>query len=220
MKSKNNIFIVIPAYNEAARIKDVLKKTLKFGYKIIVVDDGSSDKTAQNATMHGVVPLRHKINLGKGAALKTGCEAAFDIGATSIIVLDADGQHDPKFIPRFADSLRSNDIVFGKRKLVGKAPLVRLIGNKFGASLIHLMFGIYRQDLLCGYLAFNKDAYKKIEWKSPRYGIESEVVARTGKNKLQYAEVEISTIYIDKHKGVSILDALAILPSVFKWRFD
>lgn len=218
--TQKNTFIVIPAYNEGPRIRSVLLKATKSNHPVIVIDDGSGDSTYKAAQVGGAEVFKHNLNLGKGAALKTGCEAAFARGAKAIVVLDADGQHDPKYIKSFVSELNKNDVVFGKRKLAGKAPFIRFAGNKLGAALIHVLFGIYRQDLLCGYIAFTKDAYSKIQWKSPRYGIESEVVARTGKNKLKYSEIEISTIYIDKHKGVSILDALAIFPSVFKWRFD
>jgi dolichol-phosphate mannosyltransferase len=221
MKRKGNEFcVIIPAFNEGDRVSEVIKQVKKFKLTTIVVDDGSSDDTFTRANRSKAIVLRHKINLGKGAALKTGCEAAFALGANAIVVLDADGQHNPAHVPKFTNTLsKGYDIVFGYRDLAGKAPPVRYFGNKVGSYLIAMLFNIYRRDLLCGYFAFTKEAYKKIVWKSTRYGVETEIVARTGKNKLKYAEVPIETIYIDKYKGVSILDALSIFPSVFKWRF-
>lgn len=219
--SKKTTYLVIPAFNEEKRISQVLNKAKRYGHPIVVVDDGSTDKTCETAKgTFGVIVLRHKINLGKGAALKTGVEAAFSLGAQAVIALDADGQHDPKSIADFYNQLSlGNDIVFGYRKLAGKAPIVRFAGNRLGAVVVKLLFGIYRNDLLCGYLAFTKRVYSKIHWESTRYGLETEIVARVGKNKLKYSEVEIETIYIDKYKGVSIIDAIGILPSVLKWRF-
>lgn len=221
-KSKKNlkIFAVIPAYNEAGRISAVLQKVLQYRISTIVVDDGSDDKTAEIARRFKITVLKHKINLGVGAAKKTGVEAAWQLGADAVVMLDADGQHDPRYIPEFLKKLREgNDIVFGSRNLGLNVPVVRYLGNKIGAVLINLVFGIYRGDLLCGYLGFTKKAYKKIRWESSRYGVETEVVARTGKNKLKYAEVPLEAVYLDKYKGATILDALAVLPSIVKWRF-
>lgn len=219
MKLKN-IFIILPAYNEEERIYPVLQQVLRYKNRVLVIDDGSVDQTAKIAEKLGALVLRHKVNLGVGAAKKTGTEAAWKMGADAVIMLDADGQHNPKHIPEFAKKLEEgNDVVFGSRNLGFNVPLVRYLGNKIGAVLINLLFGIYRGDLLCGYLAFTRNAYGKIKWESTGYGVEPEVVARCGKNKLKYAEVPIEAIYLDKYKGASILDALLILPSVFKWKF-
>ena len=213
------IYIVIPAYNEAERIYSVLKQVFKYQDAVIVVDDGSNDQTTKIAGGLGAVVIRHETNLGAGAAKKTGAEAAWAMDADAVVMLDADGQHDPRHIPEFVEKLEDGcDIVFGSRNLGFNVPLVRYLGNKIGAVLINLLFGIYRGDLLCGYLGFTKEAYKKVKWESSRYGVEAEVVARTGKNKLKYAEVPIETVYLDKYKGATILDALVILPSVLKWK--
>jgi glycosyltransferase involved in cell wall biosynthesis len=211
-------FVVIPAYNEAERIGPVLRGVKKFTKNILVVDDGSKDKTSEIAKKAGVRVLRHRLNLGKGAAMKTGVESAFDLGAEAIILLDADGQHDPKHLHEFLEKLnQGSEIVFGSRNLSFGVPLVRYLGNKFGSVLISLVFGIYRSDLLCGYMAFTKKAYQKIKWDSRRYGVETEIVARTGKNELKYSEIPIETIYKDKYKGVTILDAIGILFNIPRW---
>jgi len=217
MKDKD-FFVVIPAYNEASRIDKVVRGVKKFTENIIVVDDGSSDKTSKVAKKSKVKVLRHRINLGKGAAMKTGVEAAFLLGAETVVLMDGDGQHDPKYIPQFLEKISEGyDIVFGSRNLSFGVPLVRFLGNKFGSVLISLLFGIYRSDLLCGFMAFTKKTYQKIKWDSSRYGVETEIVARTGKNKLKYTEIPIETIYIDKYKGVTILDAIGILFSIPRW---
>jgi len=211
-------FVVIPAYNEAPRIGGVINGVRKFTKDILVVDDGSKDKTAEMAQKEGVKVLRHRLNLGKGAAMKTGVEAAIDLGAEAIILIDADGQHDPKHIPEFLKQINQGDeVVFGSRNLSYGVPLIRYLGNKFGSVLISLLFGIYRSDMLCGYIAFTKKAYQKIKWDSSRYGVESEIVARTGKNKLKYTEIPIETIYKDKYKGVTIFDAIGILFNIPRW---
>jgi len=210
--------VVIPAYNEAPRISAVTQEVKKYCQNIIVVDDGSKDKTSEIVKKVGVKVLRHRLNLGKGAAMKTGVEAALDLGAEVVILLDADGQHDPKQIPEFLKQLeQGSEIVFGSRNLSFGVPLVRYLGNKFGSVLISLIFGIYRSDMLCGFIAFTESAYQKIKWDSSHYGVETEIVARTGKNKLKYSEIPIATIYKDKYKGVTIFDAIGILFNIPRW---
>jgi len=210
-------FVVITAFNEAPRIGPLLKKVKKFTKRIIVVDDGSLDKTGEVAQREAVKVLRHRVNLGKGAAIKTGVEMAFSKKAEAVVLLDADGQHNPLHIPEFVGELRRGyDIVFGTR-IGAEAPFVRFIGNRLGSFLISLLFGIYRRDMLCGFIAFTRSAYEKIKWESTGYGVETEIVARTGKNKLKYGEIPIETIYKDKYKGVTILDAIGVLLNIPKW---
>lgn len=212
--------IVIPAYNESKRIGKVLMELKGRNLPIIVVDDGSRDQTWEKAKEYGVVMLRHKINLGKGAALKTGCEAAFAMGADTVIMMDSDGQHKAEDLPRFLEKIQSGkfDVVFGSRNMGLGVPLIRFIGNKMASVLISLLFGIYISDLICGYRALTKKAYTLMNLKSSDYGIETEMVIKTAQSKLRYCEISIETIYYDKFKGVTILNALDILFDVIKWR--
>lgn len=215
-----NIAIVIPAFNESQRIHQVINSVKKYGFSIIVVDDGSQDQTYETLKKLKVTTLRHKVNLGKGAALKTGCEAAFLMGAEAVIMMDSDGQHKAEDLPKFIEALRSGeyDIVFGSRNFRLGIPLIRFIGNKFASFLVSFLFGIYVTDLLCGYRAFTKKAFEKLKWQSSGYGIETEMVVKAGIYKLKHCEVPVETIYYDKFKGVTILDALGILLDVMRWR--
>ncbi len=219
-KENMNIFIVIPAFNESRRIGKVLDHLKSVGLQIIIVDDGSSDSTYNIAKKHQVTTLIHKVNLGKGAALKTGCEAAFLMGADAVIMMDSDGQHKIEDLPKFVNALqeRKFDIIFGSRNLRLGVPMVRFIGNKMASVLVNLLFGIYISDLICGYRAFTKEAFKKLDWESPGYGLETEMVIKTGVKKLKYCEVSVETVYYDKFKGVTIMDAFSILCNVIKWR--
>ena len=98
---KKKIFAIIPAYNEEKQINSVINKTKKYVDEVIVVDDGSKDSTGEIAKKSNAIVLRHLVNLGKGAALKTGCDYAVKNKAGIIIAVDADAQHDPKEIPNF-----------------------------------------------------------------------------------------------------------------------
>lgn len=216
------IFIVIPAYNEAKRVEAVLNELIKTELPIIVVDDGSKDSTYKVVQKYNVTLLKHKINLGKGAALKTGCDAAFSLGAEGVIVMDSDGQHRIEDLPKFITSLEEGnyEVIFGSRNLSFGVPFIRFIGNKFASVLVAFLFGIYVSDLICGFRAFTKKGYEKIKWQSSGYGVETEMVVRVGKFKLKYCEVPVETVYFDRFKGVTILDALGILFNVLKWRIN
>ena len=215
-----DITVVVPAHNEEDRIGEVLKDLKKTKLSVIVVDDGSTDRTYQVAKRHKTIVLRHKVNLGKGAALKTGCEAAFSMGAEAVILMDSDGQHKVEDLSHFIDALEKDkfDVVFGSRNLSYGVPLVRYMGNKFASLLVSLFFGIYVSDLLCGYRGLSKKGFKKIYWESRGYGVETEMVARTANSDLKHCEVPVETVYLDGVKGVTILDAFGIFFEVLRWR--
>lgn len=215
---KKKYFVLIPAYNEEPRINEVLSAVKRYTQDIIVIDDGSIDKTGEIAKKKGALVLRHRLNLGKGAAVKTGVEMAWYLKADSVVILDADQQHCPDEIPSFVNKLGEGfDIVFGSRKLGLNVPFTRLLGNKIASVLIKISFGICRSDLLCGFMAFTRKAYGQIKWDSARYGLETEIVVRTGKNKLKYAQIPVQTVYLDKYKGVTIIDALGVLLNIPRW---
>ena len=108
---KKKIFAIIPAYNEEKHINKVVKQTKKYVDNVIVVDDGSKDKTKAAASKAKAIVLRHLVNLGKGASLKTGCDYAVKNNADIMIVIDADAQHDPDEIPKFLETIKNCDVV-------------------------------------------------------------------------------------------------------------
>lgn len=220
LKNLNKVWVVIPAHNEENHIEEVIKKTKKFAKNILVVDDGSKDKTVIIAEKSGAFVLKHIVNLGKGAALKTGCEYAIKKGAEKIVALDADGQHDPKEIPEFVKALNDADIVFGYRRLNKNMPFVLRYGNWFIFFMTKLLFGLKIVDTQCGYRAFKSDAYNKIKWDSQDYSMESEIVANTGKAHLKYSQIPIETIYSDKYKGTTVIDGIRIVLNMVWWRFS
>ena len=212
------IFVVIPAYNEEKRIGGVIKKTKIYTKNIIVVDDGSRDNTYEVAEKLKVVVVRHPVNLGKGAALKTGCEIAVRKGADIIILIDSDGQHNPHQIPKFIKNLDGNDIVFGCRELSKEMPFTMRFGNWFIRLTTHLLFGIKLKDTQCGFRAFTRQAYQKIKWESCDYAVESEMIANAGKKNLKLRQIPIETIYADNYKGTTVLDGLKIVSNMLWWR--
>jgi glycosyltransferase involved in cell wall biosynthesis len=218
-------FLVIPLHNEEKQIGKVLKDLFDIDLQIVVVDDGSKDNSQSiinnlQLKHKDITLLSHKVNLGKGAAMKTGADYAFQHGADSIVFMDADGQHNVKDIYKFLEKLNTGkyDLVFGSRNLNYGVPLVRYMGNKIASLVIRFLFGIYVSDPICGFRAITEKAYQKIRWESTGYGVETEILARVGKNKLKFTEVPVETIYYDKDKGVTIIDAFGVMGDVLKWR--
>ena len=212
------IFVVIPAYNEHSTIEEVVGNVKKFSKNIVVVDDGSQDETVKKAKQAGIPVLHHMVNLGKGAALKTGCDYAIREGADVLVVMDADMQHDPKDIPRLLEAIKDKDMVFTYRQKSKSMPFVLRFGNVFIQLLTEVLFGVRVKDTQCGFRAFTKEAYEKIRWISNDYSVESEMIARVGKKKLRFTQIPIETVYVDKYKGTTPIDGVKIVLSMLWWR--
>ena len=206
--------IVIPAYNEEKTIFDVVSKCKKYG-DVIVVDDGSKDNTYLEAEKANVLVLKHRVNLGKGATLKTGCDAALMKNADVIIIIDSDGQHDPDEIPFFYTNLKENDIVFSRRIKRDEMPLFAKVGNTGLKFITNLLFKVKLEDPQSGFRAFTKNCYDKIRWNTTGYSVENEIIARVGINDLKYSQIPIKTIYKDRYKGTTLLDGVKILIDMF-----
>lgn len=218
---KKNIWIIIPGLNEEKYIATVLSKVKKHTENIIIVDDGSSDKMSEIARKYTDHVISHCVNLGKGAALKTGCEYAFDeLSADAVIFIDSDDQHDPGELPLFYKSLEHHQVVFGIRSFDEKMPLIRIMMNRLGSAVIFFLFGAYIPDIPSGYKALSKKAYKKLSWSSTDYAVELEIAARTAKYKIPFTTVPIKTIYHDFERGMTILDTVRMITKIISWRIS
>lgn len=220
-KTGEDVWIIIPSYNEQKNIGSVVKKTIQLGYKnVLVVDDGSKDLTKKTAENAGAKTIRHKINLGKGSAAKTGCDYAINKGAKIIILMDGDGQHKPKDIPRFIKTMKEKnvDMVFGYRQIDNNMPGVMRFGNFFISISTKIIQGIKIRDTQSGFRCIKAEAYKKIRWQSTDYSMESEMISNAAKHKLKYAEIEIQTIYHDKFKGTTIFDGIKIFINIIRFK--
>jgi len=218
MKANKDLWIVIPAYNERKNVGNVIQGCKKFAKNVVLVDDGSKDNTYRVGLKQKVHTLQHPINLGKGAALKTGCDYAYLNGAEEIVVLDADGQHKPEEIPNFLKNLKGNDIVFGSRQLNKNMPKLFKFGNWGINKITEFLYSVKLRDTQSGFRAFTRKSYEKIRWDSCNYSMESEMIAKVGKHHLKYAEISIETIYLDKYKGTTIIDGLKIGLNLLLWR--
>lgn len=211
------VFIVIPAYNEEKKIGKVISNLKKEGfYDIIVINDGSKDRTAEVASNSGARVYSHIINRGLGGALNTGISAAVMNGAEIIATCDADGQHDSKNVKRAIEFIdkKSCDVVIGSRLINSKGmPFVRKVGN-WGLNVItYLLFGVYCTDTQSGLRVFSKAAAEKIEIKTNRMEVSSEIIKEIGRNKLKLKEIPIKVIYSDYSlkKGQKNINAFNII---------
>jgi len=211
---------VIPEFNEEKSIGKVVRETRKYVDRVIVSDDGSKDRSGEEAVKNGALVLRHIINMGKGFSMRTGCDKAFLMGADFIVTLDGDGQHAPGDIPKLVGALRKEklDIVLGSRYMKMEMPVTKQLGNWLLSSVSRIFFGVDVKDTQCGFKAFTRQAYGKIRWDSRNYSVESEIIMRTGKEKLKYKEIPIRTIYQDKFKGTTIIDGTRIFFRMLWWR--
>ena len=212
------LVVIIPAYNEEKTISRVIKGAKKYVDEVIVVDDNSKDNTYLEAKKAGAIALKHQVNLGKGATLKTGCEAALLRKADVFVILDGDGQHDPDEIPLFLEKLKEFDMVFSKRIERQNMPLFAKVGNTFFSFITRILFGINISDPQSGYRAFTKNCYKKITWTTSGYSVENEMIARISAKKIKYTEIPIKTIYHEKYKGTTIVDGISIFVNILMLR--
>ena len=202
---KNQTYIIIPAYNEGVVIKKTIQDLQNAGYlNIVVVDDCSTDNTFAQAQEAGVMVLRHLINRGQGASLRTGIEYVRENFSPEIIVtFDADGQHQPKDIPKLTQPLINNeaDIVLGSRFLKKNSTTnittARKIMLKFAILFTNIISGIKLTDTHNGFRALNEKAYQSI--KITRRGMEhaSEIIDEIRKKHLRFTEVPVHIIYSD-----------------------
>ncbi|MDZ7263170.1 MAG: glycosyltransferase family 2 protein [candidate division KSB1 bacterium] len=195
-----SIAAIIPAYNVAATIAQVIAGVQRWidPSRIVVIDDGSTDATAQIAKDAGVVVLQNSTNQGKGAALKLGFEYVCANSFEAVITLDGDSQHDPAEIPRFMEcySKTRADLILGDRTGdFSQMPLDRQFSNKMTSLIISLLTGTRVQDSQSGYRLIKTEILKRLKLISHRYETESELLVKALRQGFQIAHVPIRTIY-------------------------
>ena len=194
------ITILIPAFNEekniALVIKDTLKLSKKYPLEVIVVDDGSTDKTAIVAKVSGATKvISHKKNMGKGAAVKTGINHA---QGDFIIQIDSDYQFKPSEIPNFIQALNAGaNIVVGSRFkgnqiAKGSIKLTHIFGNAFLSLVTSVASGIKVTDIMAGFKGFQTKSAKKLDLQTNHFGYEAEIIVKAKKLNLKVSEIPIS----------------------------
>lgn len=194
---------VLPAYEEAPRIESVIRGILPYIPIVLVIDDGSKDETSVKAQAAGALVLRHRVNRGQGAALKTGTLAALSMGADIIVHMDSDGQHDPSNLPNLLAPILNGqaDIVFGSRFLgiasEGMPKTRRLLLHLARKFINGYLLGIPRDitDSQSGLRAFRAVAAKDIDFRQDRMAHCSEILRLVTRSPWRWKEVPTKIRY-------------------------
>lgn len=211
------ILIVVPAHNEEEKIAFVICDLKKYKYKdILVVDDGSQDKTSEIAKKNGARVISHTVNRGLGAALGTGFEYARGNNYDCLVTFDGDGQHQAKNIPNLLKALERVDVAVGSRFMgAKKPPFSRTIVNYVSNIVTWLLYRVWTTDTLSGLRAFNKKAIHLIDIKTDKMEVSNEFFMEIKRNNLSFVEVPIECLYTDysqkhSHNFVSLEHTISI----------
>ncbi len=197
-KKFNKILVVIPTYNEAKTIVNVLKK---IKYDKLVVDNASTDNTVDITKKFAKI-IRHEKNLGKAASLIEGYNYGVEKNYDVIITIDADGEHNPEQIPEFLEKIKKYDLVVGQRKLFRSSKRKLL---NYWTNFWFNMFAPGISDIQCGYRTIRTDLLKKMNLNSKGFNIEMEVLLEAIKK-----EGKIGKVYIEtkpkKYTNITVMD--------------
>ncbi len=224
--SLGNTWFVIPAFNEGRVIDDVVRNILSRDTNVCVVDDGSSDNTAEIAHKAGAHVLSHIVNRGQGAALQTGIDYSLQCGAEYIITFDADDQHDPDNVPAMIKRLQENnlDIVLGSR-ILGKTENMtwtRKFMLKIAVIFTNLSTSLKLTDTHNGLRALSRSAAQKIKLRQDRMAHASEILSIISATRMKYAEYPVTIRYSDysKAKGQRLGSILRIVEDLILKRIS
>lgn len=218
--ASHNIAVILPAYNEEVSIGSVVLLARRYADRVIVVDDGSSDRTAEIAAIAGAEVIVHSPNLGKGMAFKTGFAAAE--GADIIVTMDSDGQHNPADIPKLVAPILEGvaDMVNGSRYLNGRdtdTPAYRRIGQTILDKATVVNSGIKITDSQSGFRAFSASIMDIFRFNAQGMAIESEMLADAGRYGLRVKEVPIGVRYdVDGSTENPVKHGLTVLLKIIK----
>ncbi|MGQ0704310.1 MAG: glycosyltransferase family 2 protein [Gemmatimonadales bacterium] len=212
--------VVVPAHQEEAAVGQTVAGLRRWGWRVIVVDDGSTDRTSGVAVQAGAVVLRHAINLGQGAALRTGITYALAWAETEYIVtFDADGQHDPADVERLVAPLAGGlaEVALGSRFLrpgdTYAIPGFRRRLLPLMASISRLRSGLRITDVHNGLRAFRRDAIRRMRLRQDRMAHASEIHREIARLSLRHVEVPVRVLYTpySVSKGQRLTNAVNIL---------
>ena len=225
MNNNRSIFVIIPCYNEAKVVRQTVTEVLEKGYTAVVVDDCSKDGSKKQLAGLPIYYLRHRVNLGQGAALQTGIDFAKRKGAKYFVTFDADGQHDSDDISGMIEFLEKEnaDIVFGSRFLPGAQTNVsrsRSFALNFGRYINFLVSGIMLSDSFNGLRLLTTTAAEKIRVRENRMIHPVEILLLTASRKLKYAEYPVKIHYSEysKAKGLKNKDGIRILFEIILYK--
>ena len=201
--------VIIPVYNHGRQIGEVIRQTLKLGLPVFVIDDGSTDDTAENiGKVKEISLLRHSVNQGKGSAILTGFTAAIAKGCDWAITLDGDGQHNPEDAKSLLGAVKNGErcIVIGKRQGMDEkinVPWTSKFGRKFSNFWVWTAGGPLVEDSQSGFRLYPIPEVLRLAVKARRYQFEVEILVKARQQGIKTKEAPVQVVYQEKGKRVS-----------------
>lgn len=216
------IAALIPAYNCADGLGRVVRGIRRYVPDVLVVDDGSSDGTAAVARGAGARVVAHEANRGKGPAIRSGLAVLLGQPYSHVLMLDADGQHDPEDAPGFLEAADEADFVLGNRLWDWEAiPAKRFWTNFIGSRALQLMTGFPLEDSQCGYRLVSAAHLRRMGLVGNRYSVDTEILVRAGKLQARFAHVPVRVIYegaVSHYRP--LFDTVHIVLSAVRFKID
>jgi len=227
MRNFDSLGIVIPALNAECSLPSVLKSlkdVISDNTSVIIVDDGSTDATSAVCEKFGCTIVRHSKNRGKGAALRSGFDVALQNECDPVITLDADGQHDPSFIPTFCTEMDNSgaDIIVGNRmKSTSTMPMDRYLSNSISSFIVSLACGTRISDSQCGYRLIKANVLKNITLTTEHFETETELLIKAASAKYKFSCVSINTTYNKASSAINrSVDTIRFIRLILKLLFN
>jgi len=214
---------VIPAYQDEKHIGDIVRRTRERLYHVLVVDDGSSDHTAQRARDAGAEVIVHDQNRGKGEAIKTELGYWMDREVMWVSLLDSDGQHLPEEIDRFltaaASSTQSTFLIGNRMNNLAGMPFIRRVANRYMSRQISRLCGQEIPDTQCGFRMLNRQLVPELLGGGDRFDYDTEVLIVASRKGYRIESVPITTVYTDQVSKIRPLrDAVRFLQLLWRYR--
>ena len=211
---------LIPAFNEERFIGSLVLAVQSYVDQVVVVDDGSSDRTVEIALKAGATVVQHQINQGKAAAVNTGFSYVRRLQPSALVMLDGDGQHCAEDIPQLLAAVRDNeaDVVVGSRFLSIKSdiPAYRKVGQHGLTLVTNLASGVSVSDSQSGFRAFSAHALEKLSFSQGGFSIESEMQFLVREHRLRVQEVPIKVIYAEPAKRNPVSHGMQVLNGILR----
>lgn len=213
------VLAVIPAYKEENRVGSTVRAVTEYLTDVLVVDDGSPDRTVDEARVAGAAVVRQESNRGKGAALLRGFAYALENGYDAVVTLDADGQHDPSAIPAMVAELEGGaDIVIGARRKDPRVmPAQRIFSNTWASVMLTGLTGVLIRDSQSGYRALRAEVLRVVPLTTTKYDLESEQLVGAARRGFRVTHVAVPTIYGTEKSKINVpRDMLLFFRVVFR----
>lgn len=220
IKEMMRVCIVIPTYNESAAIGNIVKQIRNQGREVVVVDDGSTDGTAEISQNCGAVVLKNLKNEGKGFSLVRGLRYAIESNFDGVFTMDGDGQHNPNDIPYFIQKAQTTGagIIIGNRMHNPRTmPVVRILTNKFMSLIISKLIKQRVPDTQCGFRLIKRELLKKLKFTTRRFETETEILIQASQLGYKIESIPIKSVYQKQKSQINpIIDTIRFINYMFR----